>query len=85
MFGSGDYPIVLAPNPTNGLTTLTIKTSVGVDILMTSIEGSVMYSQLNIASENGNILLDVSAFPAGMYLVKIVQQGKMYTRKIIRL
>ena len=84
-FGSGDYPIVLAPNPTNGLTTLTIKTSGGVDILMTSIEGSVMYSQLNIASENGNILLDVSAFPAGMYLVKIVQQGKMYTRKIIRL
>jgi hypothetical protein len=80
-----DHSIVLAPNPTDGLTTLTVKTSGAMEIMLTSMEGSVMLRKSNFTEENSDFLLDLTSFPSGIYVVKLIQQGKSFTRKIVRL
>ena len=83
--GFNDHSIVLAPNPTDGLTTLSVKTSGALEILLTSMEGAVLVNKTNFSEENSDYLLDLSSYPSGIYMVKIIQQGRSVTRKIVRL
>ena len=80
-----DHSILLAPNPTDGLTTLTVKTSGALEIILTSMQGAVLLQKTNFSEENSDTLLDLTPYPSGIYFVRIIQQGKAYSRKIIRL
>lgn len=80
-----DHSILLAPNPTDGLTTLTVKTSGALEIILTSMQGAVLLQKTNFSEENSDTLLDLTSYPSGIYFVKIIQKGRAYSRKIIRL
>jgi acetyl esterase/lipase len=62
------------PNPTSNM--LFIKTDEPVNVRMTSILGSLIYSGKNITS------IDCSGFSSGMYLLTIESKGKYFTTKI---
>jgi hypothetical protein len=83
--GFNDKSIVLAPNPTDGLTTLTVKTSGALEIILTSMQGAVLLQKTNFSEENSDTFLDLTSYPSGIYFVKIIQQGKSITRKIVKL
>ena len=83
--GVGRQPIIVAPNPTNGFINVTLTSTEPIDVLVSSLQGSVMYRHENWQTGTGSARLDLSDFPSGIYLLKVIQQGKTYTRKIVRL
>ncbi|MEO6131075.1 MAG: T9SS type A sorting domain-containing protein, partial [Saprospiraceae bacterium] len=74
----------ISPNPTSGLTSLVIKSAADVKIEVSSIDGSQVYSK-KAYPVNGVTTLDFSSYPSGMYFVRMIQDGKMYTRKVLKL
>lgn len=82
---AGDQVIHIAPNPTDGITQLKIKTAGVCDIELLRMDGVTVFAQRNISPENNSINVDLSSSPAGIYLVRIKQNGRLYAQKIIRL
>lgn len=72
----------IMPNPTTGKFTVRLfKPLDNADVMLLDVNGKVMVKR----RESGNTLdFDVSAQPAGMYLVRIEYQGKVYTFKVIK-
>ncbi len=83
--GFNDRNIILSPNPTDGLTTLSVRTSGSLKIILTNMDGSVLMNKTNYSEETGDYLLDLSSYPSGIYFVKVIQEGKSFTRKVVKL
>ena len=76
-------PIYIYPNPAKDVFAINIKksTNIKVDISIYNISGFLL--QKYICVSNLGCELDVSALPAGSYLVKINTGNELYTRKLL--
>jgi hypothetical protein len=80
-----DAAIVVSPNPTDGRCSIAFTSSGIVDFELTNMEGSLLFARKNVVLEQQNCNLDLSAYAPGVYLLRVVQDGRFYTKKIIRL
>ncbi|MEP6793585.1 MAG: T9SS type A sorting domain-containing protein, partial [Saprospiraceae bacterium] len=79
-----EQAMVITPNPTTGLTYVVLKSSSAIDLQVTNLSGERLNTQKeNIV--NGETILDISSYSSGIYFIRIIQDGKMYTRKIVKL
>ncbi len=77
-----DIDFVIYPNPGNGNFTL----SFGSDFKPQSVEvindaGSTVFKR-NIRNQNKTITVNIESQPDGLYLVKVYENNKVYTRKV---
>lgn len=72
--------ITVYPNPVSDL--LTVKSSVlkGSKLNMVDVTGKLMYSS---NSQQDQVMIPVSNFDAGVYLLQIINQGNLYTKEIV--
>jgi hypothetical protein len=81
--GISDTPLArIYPNPTEGMLTLDFETAGERHITLSDMTGKVLLRQT--VSES-TTRLDISGYPAGMYLVTIDDGKKQKTVKVIRL
>jgi len=71
--------VLIFPNPTNGIFTIT--DTFGKDIEIFSIDGKLVYSEHNINTEFFTI--DLSSLEKGVYIVKVKDNKKIKSGKII--
>jgi hypothetical protein len=78
-----DEEVNLYPNPTTGLLNLELSTERQVEVSVVDITGKEWMSQ---SVNNSAQQLDLNGVPAGMYIVRIVDQdsGKVIFKKIIK-
>lgn len=76
---------IVTPNPTDGLIQLTMKTDGACDVEILRMDGVRVLVQHDIAPENNSIQIDLSAYPPGVYLISVNNNGKKFTQKIVRL
>ncbi len=76
---------VISPNPTNGSCILALKGEGAYDLEIRSLEGVLLRSEKQIGLTNNTHELDLSVYPAGVYLVRVVQNSRFFTKKIVRL
>jgi cyanophycinase-like exopeptidase len=69
--------IVLFPNPVKN--TLYISESINVDYIIYDVQGRVVYQSQNVSNA-----IDVSFLSEGIYLIKIVNEGKITTKKFVK-
>ena len=77
--------IVVSPNPTDGSCTIAVKSSGDIDIQVYSIEGYPLPVRKNILVDQHTYSLDLTDYSPGIYLVRMIQNGKSTTQKIVRL
>lgn len=80
----GDYKVTISPNPTNGLLTVEIagyENSMHGEIRALSMEGKVLQKQ-GVTSASTQI--DLTDYPAGLYLLSIHLNGETMIRKIVK-
>ena len=83
--GDDDDAVVIAPNPTDGMCRLFIRSTDPAHVQVSAMDGVILYNQDNIPVDEGSFLLNLSDYPQGIYLVRIQQSGKSLTRKVARL
>jgi hypothetical protein len=71
----------ILPNPTNGSFTVSFSTAGTHDVEVINLLGEVVYSKMEISESN--LLVDLSAQPKGVYLVKCKEADKIITQQII--
>ncbi|MDQ3016249.1 MAG: T9SS type A sorting domain-containing protein, partial [Bacteroidota bacterium] len=79
-----DKSIRLSPNPTTGVTDFKIQSDLPVDVTITSIEG-ITLQQLKLSAGTFTQTVDLTAYPAGTYIVRAVRNGAMAVKKLIKL
>lgn len=72
--------ITIYPNPTNGIITIDICNPYNADIEIYNTNGSLIYSKDLISIQEQ---IDLSAYPKGMYFIKVRQQGTMKVGKVV--
>lgn len=77
-----DHYFQLFPNPTNGLTQLLITTELPVELELTNLYGNILNSKTNVI---GNYTFDLTPFPAGIFILRLKHDGRMYTKRIVKL
>ncbi len=76
--------IVVKPNPANNNISIKLMTSIlnNCDIVITNLLGNkVLTNSINVNQEN---FFDISNFPSGIYLIKIISSGKIFYSKFIK-
>jgi CubicO group peptidase (beta-lactamase class C family) len=68
------------PNPTNGILTIGIFNPQNADIEIFNINGSLVYSK---PLKSNQEQIDLSAYPKGVYFVKVRQQGLVKVEKVV--
>lgn len=77
-----NYNFSLYPNPNSGKFTLTvegIEEQIIYDVGISDLQGKIIYKSVGNISTNKEI--DLSQFPVGMYLVKVISKDKVYFQK----
>ena len=80
-----DQAIVISPNPTNGSCHMKVKSSSSAEIEVINTEGLELMSVKREMSNEEDSIIDLTNYPAGVYIVRMIQDGHLYTGKIIRL
>lgn len=78
--------VALTPNPTSGLSTLAVQFTEPVDahIMVLDMLGRPLSTHEITRTQSADIALDLSDNPAGIYLVRIMVEGKVKTLKLVR-
>ncbi len=79
--------LTLQPNPTTGYFTIRAQFEQAVENLQVSVfdlVGNQLWSQQNDKVTDLNAQFDLSAYPAGMYFVRLMAEGKILTKKIVK-
>jgi hypothetical protein len=74
--------VKIFPNPNKGIFTITFNLNKDHDVFVYDAMGRQVISYLNYKGQNQKI--DISTFPSGFYIVKIVCDGTTYSQKIIK-
>ena len=79
--GNEDFKIY--PNPSPGLFTLHFDDgeNPGFSVEVTNMMGNVVYKRENV--QVGNTAIDIHGQPKGIYFVKVLAGGKVYTEKVV--
>lgn len=77
--------INLYPNPTTGMVTLEVSGTSGnnVTAVIYNVNGKMLAEFPNGVLANGKRELDLSAYPAGVYLVKILIEGQIVSKRLV--
>ena len=81
------YATSVFPNPTHGIVTIKVDnvSLSGKDIMITNILGQV-FSSASVKNIYANsVVLDMSNFRSGIYLIKIMVNGTYKTFRVIKL
>ncbi len=81
----GDFSqIKISPNPVQDNINIQFENNFqqAINIQIMTINGQVLLNQDKIIQQQ-NVVLDAQDLPAGLYLVKIIADDKLYTKKII--
>jgi hypothetical protein len=77
--------ILITPNPTTGGAFLKLKSAGDCKVEIFQMDGTRMDVNLTYLSNEHSIDLDLSGYPSGVYLVRVVQHGKLFTQKVLKL
>ncbi|THU34990.1 T9SS type A sorting domain-containing protein [Niastella caeni] len=73
----------LYPNPTTGLFFVTFsKELINAKVFLTDLNGKIV---LQFAGNGNKLKFDLSAAPAGIYIVRIEDNGLIITKKVVKL
>jgi hypothetical protein len=72
--------LTIYPNPSNGAFTIASSTNDLKTIEITDLNGAVVYRGV---SSDAHVNLDLAAYAAGIYLVKVSTEGQEVTRKMV--
>ncbi|HEY4198203.1 MAG TPA: S8 family serine peptidase, partial [Mucilaginibacter sp.] len=81
-----DIGLVVFPNPANNLLNVVFaaKANAAVALSLVNIAGQAAYTQkLTSAAENFSTSINVGNYAPGTYVLKILLDGKLYSRKVI--
>ncbi len=71
------------PNPTNGFVTLSCENFNGTfNYTVTTLEGKTVRETTNVSASS--VTIDMSQEPNGIYLIRIEQEGKQHTVKLVK-
>ena len=74
--------IDLYPNPTSGKLTITLEVSNATSVTIRNSLGQLML--VDNQSSSGNLELDISSYPTGIYFLQLEVGGEMVTKKIVK-
>lgn len=77
----------LYPNPTNGIFKLIITSdkATKIEVVVTDGTGKILFNTFhNILQGQNNIEFDLSAYANGYYFVRILENGKPFTAKVLK-
>jgi len=80
-----ELEFVVSPNPTSGACYLALKADGVVDVELRNMEGVLIQAEKNLDLGNRPHQLDLTNYPSGVYLIRVVQENRFFTKKIIRL
>ena len=84
---NSEAEIKLYPNPNNGKFVLSLNKQVEnkASYVIYDVTGkSIQNKELNIKDMNSEIEVDISNFPAGIYMVNITIDNQEFTKKVIK-
>jgi hypothetical protein len=82
LIGSESEKISVFPNPTNG--NFKIQTNDNSIIESINILNTKGVTILNQSVKSNSIIIDFYSYPAGIYFIQILSEGKIYSQKIIK-
>jgi uncharacterized delta-60 repeat protein len=79
--------LIIYPNPTEGIMTLNFKGYTGeIKIALNNAMGELMFSESMMAiTDNFVKTIDMAKYPNGVYYIQIVNDGKAFVEKIVKL
>ncbi|HTK18694.1 MAG TPA: T9SS type A sorting domain-containing protein, partial [Mucilaginibacter sp.] len=84
--GENDIGLTVFPNPasTQLYVLFAAKSAVNVNLSLINARGENEYTDKTVLSQgNFSTLIDVSKFAPGTYILKLLYNAKLYTRKVI--
>ena len=77
--------VQIVPNPARGRAFILVDESLcgPCDIGITDPSGRTVLRLANVEVQQGQVSLDVRAFPAGTYFVRIDIDGKIFTKRLL--
>jgi hypothetical protein len=79
-----DKTIFITPNPTSGLFYVVINSTAAINLEIATVQGEKLLVD-KIKAAQGGLTIDLSAYPAGIYFVRVIMDGKLYSRKVVKL
>ena len=76
--------IAIFPNPSTGIFNISTKNVVLDKVQVTDVTGKIILTLSDLAKNNDNVLLNLSAFSNGIYFVKITSQSQSTVKRIIK-
>ncbi|HUR31325.1 MAG TPA: FG-GAP-like repeat-containing protein [Saprospiraceae bacterium] len=76
--------LIVFPNPTNGLTTISLKSALPASFEIVDMNGKVLHKGIVDTKEN-RTNLDLTEFSPGIYMIKMISEGQLMTSKVIKL
>ncbi|MBN1180970.1 MAG: T9SS type A sorting domain-containing protein [Bacteroidales bacterium] len=83
----GSNVISLAPNPCSGFLTITFSNDENVSnlqIMVLNIQGKVVFDEKMVQQKQFTKTIDISQQPPGIYILKIVEDTKIFSTEIIK-
>ena len=82
-FSLSTFSVQLYPNPTKDKATVTFEAAKYASLVLSGIDGKVLkVVQLN--SQQDKLEIDLSAYPTGIYFIKLVGTGESIVKKVIK-
>ena len=82
-FSLSTFSIQLYPNPTKDKATVTFEAAKYVSLVLSGIDGKALKAvQLN--SQQDKLEIDLSAYPTGIYFIRLVGAGENIVKKVIK-
>ncbi|MEO6305876.1 MAG: T9SS type A sorting domain-containing protein [Bacteroidia bacterium] len=76
-------PLVsIFPNPSKGIITINANDNSKKDLFVYDVVGKIVYSKKQV--EDKETKIDLSELPAGIYSIKVMSEGTIYTEKLIK-
>ena len=73
--------VMLSPNPSNGVVTISFDSHINFDISMCNLERIVLHKNTNLSNSYS---LDLSDVASGIYLISIITQDGIVTKRIVK-
>ena len=80
-----DKVAILYPNPAAGLLNVAIKNhALQLKLILTDVNGREVYTESFQNTQPGFIVrIDISAFPGGLYFIRLISDDQLYTEKVV--
>jgi PKD repeat protein len=81
----GETGILVYPNPGNGILTCRInQTNIDMEVEVSDVRGAIVYKQMLKSEDSWNFKIDLANQPAGVYLLRILGDGRSHVIKVLK-